>query len=425
MRKTNQLIWLALLMTPTFLACNIVRAETMQNTPGPKITLGVPVVVSRAPLGLREWGPWQFPSIQRLPDGRLQIAYHMAADSATAYGTPPGVAVSGDNGKTWTEMKPGDPAFSWAWDSAPALLVLPNGDLLRQVQLRSRKFQDVQEKLPPPFTTWTASYTMYLAEKMPKELAGYRFSRLKKGSREWVEETADVNIPGAVHTVAREDGNVLIFPCVWRIKIAPDGTLWGVDHNLRVVDGTLRTPLAISFLRSTDHGHTWNLLSEIPYQPDKEADSFWDKNEGFEEPNITFMPDGSVFCLIRTTEAKVEPLYTSRSTDNGKTWSKPVVFDNLGVWPALLTLKNGVTLASYGRPGLYIRATNDPAGRSWGSRVTVVNPGAWGKDTCSYSDLIALNDHSALIVYSDFKYPDEQGQPRKTILVRKVTVVAK
>ena len=42
--------WLAPLMTPTFLACrNIVGAETMQNTPGPKITFGDPVVVSQPP----------------------------------------------------------------------------------------------------------------------------------------------------------------------------------------------------------------------------------------------------------------------------------------------------------------------------------------------------------------------------------------
>ena len=424
MTRTNQSIGLALLMTLTFLACNSVGAETVQNTPGPKIILGVPVVVSRAPLGLTKWGPWQFPSIQRLPDGRLQVGYNIGADSATAYGAQPGVAVSGDDGKTWTEMKPSDPAFPWV----SGLMVLPNGDLLRQVVLRSRKLQDVQEKLPPPFAIWTdklgGKVTTYLAEQMPKDLAGYRFSRLKKGSREWVEETADVNMPGAVRAVTN-DGNVLVFPWIQRIKIAPDGTLWGIDHSLRVVDGALRTPLAIVFLRSTDYGHTWNFISEIPYQPDKEADSLWDKNDGFEEPNITFLPDGSVFCLIRTSEEKAEPMYQSRSTDNGRTWSKPVVFDDLGVWPALLTLKNGVTLASYGRPGLYLRATNDPDGRSWGGRVTVVNPGGWGRDTCSYSDLIALDDHSALIAYSDFNYPDAAGKPRKTILVRKVTLIAK
>lgn len=430
MRKTNPFIRLAVLMMLMVPACKVAGAEAAQDTQGPKITLGAPVVVSRAPLGFRKWGPWQFPSIQRLPDGRLQIAYHIAADSAAAYGTPPGVAVSSDNGDTWTEVKPADPASAGALDAAqtaPAVIALPNGDLLRQVLLRSRKLQDGREKLPPSIP-WTDSsggnLTLYLSESLPKELAGYRFSRLKKGYHEWAEETAEVNIPGEVRGVYN-DGNILVFPWIQRVKLAPDGTLWGVSHGLRVVNGALRTPLAIIFIRSTDYGHTWNLLSEIPYQPDKKADRLWDKNEGFEEPNITFLPDGSVFCLIRTSEQEAGPMYQSRSTDHGKTWSKPVVFDDLGVWPALLTLKNGVTLASYGRPGLYVRATRDPHGRRWGGRVTVVKPGGWGRDTCSYSDLFALSDHSALIAYSDFNYPDAEGKPRKTILVRKITLSAK
>lgn len=394
----------------------------MQNTLGPRIILDAPVVVSQAPIGLKDWGPWQFPAIQRLPDGRLQIGYHIAEDSASAYGTAQGVTISDDNGQSWKEVKADEALPSCSWTSKT--LILPNGDLLHQVQLKSRKLEDIQEKLPLSFTTCTGGYgekiTLYSAEKMPKELAGYRFSRFKKGIGKWIEETADVNMPGAVRGVT---SGVLTFPWIHRIKIAPDGTLWGISHSRRVVDGVLQKYTAVCIIRSLDNGRTWNLLSEIAYQPDKKADRFWDKREGFTEPNITFLPDGSIFCLIRTTDGKgVGPLYMSRSTDNGKTWNTPAVFDDSGVWPALLTLKNGVTLASYGRPGLYIRATDDPADKSWGCKVAIVNPGELHKDTCSYSDLIALNGQSALIVYSDFNYPDKQGKPRKTILVRKITL---
>jgi len=42
--------------------------------------------------------------------------------------------------------------------------------------------------------------------------------------------------------------------------------------------------------------------------------------------------------------------------------------------------------------------------------------------TCSYSGLVALDDASALVTYSDFSYPNAQGIPVKTILARRVTV---
>ena len=41
---------------------------------------------------------------------------------------------------------------------------------------------------------------------------------------------------------------------------------------------------------------------------------------------------------------------------------------------------------------------------------------------CNNPELIALNSNTALLVYSDFYYPDEQGVKRKTILCRKITV---
>ena len=98
------------------------------------------------------------------------------------------------------------------------------------------------------------------------------------------------------------------------------------------------------------------------------------------------------------------------------------MFDDCGVLPRMLTLGNGVTLASYGRPGLYVRATADPSGLAWEQRVMVVEPVEKRGDTCSYSALLALDERTALLAYSDFNYPDAQGQKCKSILVRTVTV---
>ena len=115
-------------------------------------------------------------------------------------------------------------------------------------------------------------------------------------------------------------------------------------------------------------------------------------------------------------------LVSCSSLDSGQTWSHPRVFDDCGVWPRTLTLENGVTLAAYGRPGLYVRATADPTGLEWEEREVVVEPAEGRSDTCSYSALLALNDRTALLAYSDFNYPNEQGRKCKTILVRTLTV---
>ena len=388
----------------------------MANIEMPKITLGDPVVVSRAPVGLTHWGPWQFPtSIERLADGRLHLEYHAELDAAAAYGLPTSHALSSDNGETWSLLKVAKYMCPLANGGNGALL-LPNGDRLRIVVLRSCKL----DELPEPFATserYGRTHFAYRAADLPEELrAGWHFARLKAGGSEWVEESATVRIPGEIRGATE---GLLVFPWVFRWRLAPDGSIWGLQHGSRIVDGQWPGDKCwILVLRSTDDGRTWDLHSEIPYQPDKAADSKWDQHEGFTEPDVSFMPDGSVLCLIRTGG----PLYWSRSLDDGKTWSTPRVFDDVGVWPQLLTLENGVTLASYGRPGMYVRATADPSGLAWGERVTVVQPGERSKDTCSYSGLLALDDDTALLAYSDFNYPDEQGQKRKTILVRRVTV---
>ena len=75
------------------------------------------------------------------------------------------------------------------------------------------------------------------------------------------------------------------------------------------------------------------------------------------------LPDGSISILLRT--GGNNPSYIARSTDGCKTWTKPKIFDSNGVLPQILTLKNGITLASYGRPILKVRATSDPSGIDW------------------------------------------------------------
>lgn len=384
---------------------------TMQ---APHITLGEPVVVAQGPADIRHWGPWQFPSIERLADGGLHVTYHLEQDAYKAYGMPKGHAVSYDNGQTWQAVA-----------DAPATsgLLLPNGDRLRTVTLRSRPVAELA--LPAPLATCKGTYgSTYLAFRpadLPAELQdGWRFQRLAAGGCAWLDEAATMRFPGEVRWAG--DG-MFTFPWIWRLRLAPDGTLWGLNYGLYAPDGRLAEHWAVLLLRSTDHGHSWDLHSAIPYQGDPQVDAAWDKREGFSENNLAFLADGSLICFLRTTDGNgVGPLYAARSTDGGASWSRPRGFDDLGVWPAVVELGCGATLVSYGRPGLYVRATLDPIGQNWCERATVVAPGAVGKDTCSYSDLLALDDRTAIIAYSDFDVRGEDGLAHKAIMVRTVSV---
>jgi hypothetical protein len=372
-------------------------------------------------------------------------------DSSTCYGKSLAHAVSSDDGKSWTAVSQRD---ATGHKDVPHMgTLLSNGDWLTDARRKTIKVTDeIRRMLPKPLAGHPC---IFKAEDFPKELAGYRVFRLPAGKTHWREEYTEVTIPGAVRGINAANvevnisgeirsmkNGVLPFPCLCNGAQAgivfKDGSLLFAQYNTRLVKGKLREDYASVFLTTTDQGHTWQLKSEIPYQPDKQNDPTWKErdelgwHEGFPEPDITLLPDGSVFCLMRTTAGStvIGPTYWSRSTDKGKTWSRPKIFDHCGVLPRLLTLKNGVTLACYGRPGFYVRASSDPSGIIWGDRIEIIKPALnrnncnWhNRDTCGYGGLVALSDDSAMVVYSDFEYPQAPYQTAcKTILVRKLTV---
>ncbi len=137
------------------------------------------------------------------------------------------------------------------------------------------------------------------------------------------------------------------------------------------------------------------------------------------------LKDGSLFVALRTTDGHgVGPMYFARSSDLGRTWSKAKPFTPTGVMPRLLLLGNGTLVMSSGRPGVDLRFSFDGHGKRWTEPRKLV-PADESKpqaDSCGYTDLLALDNDTFLLVYSWFKRPGADGLPHKSVLVRRVTV---
>jgi len=98
-------------------------------------------------------------------------------------------------------------------------------------------------------------------------------------------------------------------------------------------------------VRSTDQGQTWRYLSTVA-TPDP---AVVDDSEGFNEWSIVRLADGRLLGIIRT--GHYTPLVASWSSDEGKTWTKPVTPAGLGPGcdPWVIRLSDGRLALAYGQ----------------------------------------------------------------------------
>ena len=376
------------------------------------VEIGSPVLIVQGPPGEQRWGRYQFPSIYRMDGNRLMVSVHVEADAAEAYGLPSRLFVSSDGGASWRE------------DSGamkrPHGLRLPNGDWLRidtPAALRAEKL-----KFPQPvgqMNSYSLTYTLYRVADLPPALRRIFFRRFTR--RSWHSQSAELEDPLALRYVV--DGR---FPMIWwgDLRTTPDGQILAVTYPSITQSGSRFVANAACF-RSQDFGRTWNLQGRIAYQPDPKADPKADLRDGFTEPAFEILADGSLLAVLRTTDGHgIGPMYHSYSQDSGKTWTRPVAFAPNGVLPRLLRLGNGVLVLASGRPGAELRFSFDGRGESWTPPYPLVTLSSDKSqvDSCGYTDLVALDANTFLVVYSWFRMPDTEGRPRKSILVRRVRV---
>lgn len=441
----------------------------MDQVPAMKIELGEERVVLR---GIRPeeqiWGPYQFPKAYKR-DGRLIVVIHISHDEVKSWGAPRIWCESRDNGETWEKIE----------NPIPAELIgipLGNGDRLYFPNLCGIKLDDY--KVPPRLmltpdyekfyektgrnegylprydgvTRWMngAIIAGYHADRLSGWLSKKEFTieRIPAGETKPRVEKVPVDWPyltRAVHQIGEEYFVEPLGPyCQDMAKTGPDGALWvwvACPLHINPQTGLFSPYFSVELFRSDDNGYTFRQRAHFEYEADGREYPY--QSGGFVECDFEFMPDNSLVVFLRSTWAATTgiewgPMYMSRSGDNGVTWSKPARFSDVGILPRLCKLDCGATLLSYARPGAYLCVSEDKSGRKWGkpfvltepadrsgsANVRIENPNFYEwEGTCYNNALIAIGDNKALLFYSDFYYPDENGIKRKTILCRTITVV--
>jgi hypothetical protein len=445
-----------------------------------KIKMGKPVCVYQgdAPEKLH-WGFVQFPWLYNTADGDILLSIHCEDDAPFAIDGGKMYFKTSDGGKSWRVADASD-VKRMGYRTAQGDMLMPRAFPAKSVKRMKRptwfgnyriptddvlpKPSSDPDSLPFPAAISTNVFGsfdyLYYVDSLPDSICpkGLLFSRLKQGESEprefiadadWKHRLVRIYDPQVVYDSWKGEDNELIVssPGLYsgpRIKLGPDGkTLWlaeykeGTDPETGVYSGKGGSYI----LNSTDNGESWRCVSYIRYEGDADKDHFAYMRDGFSEPSIEFMGDGSMLCLLRTCGVfggtpEWGPTYLARSTDGGKSWSKPQYFKDRGALPQLLRLECGATLAVITRPGIFVYGSDDE-GYTWDCELEVMTdcdrsalgntvperPNFWEyAGSCCNCTILPIAENKALLAYSDFYYPDENGVKRKSILTVEITV---
>lgn len=414
---------------------------------GIKVTAGEPRVVMFAPEGRtadREgnikklghlgpslavegrWGQYMFPEVNRLRSGHILVRVNVGGDADRNYQD----YISDDGGLNWTHVaryfEDEMPARDWG------VKTLPDGEEIK-VSVPNKDPKNIFEDIPITITaanlkTYAGGY--YRLGDLPREQQCVPLLTRKPGQEQWTEEKAYLD-PDIL--VKNSIPNPLTSLWIGDKKILPDGSIARVDFKqgglLKVSDvgpdGKIK-PQPHRFLRSFDRGRTWKVSNEIPtikwwpFRPDLST----------VRPHLLAFPNGNWVVSFRHNGLYYSgggPLIVIRSTDQGKTWSKPKAIRMPAVNPNGLVLENGIAAMVYQRPGVYMTFCADGKGEKWGNDITLVKGGRSERDqnSCCNGTFLPTGKDKFLYVYTKWDVPDPWGQPRQAVIAQEFIVSRK
>ena len=348
-------------------------------------------VVGRTTDGFFRYQAW--PTVTKDANG---ILYAAASGHRLGHVCPFGkdlMYISRDEGESWegpiiindTYMDDRD-AGLYAWGDGNLVLTW--------FSLLPEKF-DEREPRTPLLTTPLPMAARQLWKELPAEQcdAGAFMKVSHDGGKTWGEKIR-VPLTSPHGPIRRKDGSLFFFG---KVYLCPDET-YPNRH--------------ICAAESFDEGKTWHKLGvvDLPQVDPAIAPEGGVNETHVHEPHAIELPDGTLLGAVRISgfggHAR-NMIYTTRSTDGGRTWSKPEILDLVGAPPHLMLHSSGAVVLTYStrvEPHTQRAKISWDGGLTWGKEIIVAPPSPdWDH---GYPSTVELSDGSLLTVYYQ-KYPGD------------------
>lgn len=405
------------------------------------------------------WGVYAIPWMWRTPDGKIYICVNGTPDNADIdYGFSPFdlLFVSEDGGESFHEADKESVKLPSFTGVEPPYYRLSDGRFL-SVRLcpENTPIENVEPYKIFPGVNGEFLFYAYRLGDIPASSRALEMEEYSPDGKLMKREPLTIDFPSLeipVFGAAKvTDGKETLLDEYVPVKSQRLETYHTIHALCELRDGTIlactRGQAAsvsdgvydmVYCLASEDGGKTFRYRADITSPTDAPKFGYSYEN------SLTVAPNGDLLVVMRTEHCavpEIEPTTDamfSRSTDNGHTWSTPVAIADGCVTPHLITLKNGVIVFVYGRPGVHMKYSTD-SGKSWSEPITLIGKTLsehrargddymdckfWDMDTYANTFVEVLSEDTFLICYTDMKYQTGDGLNHRTTLVRKITFKA-
>ena len=342
--------------------------STVRGAPPPPVPGAEHIVIQR------QAGVWSsFPIIYQLPDEFRTLCVQFGARMTASHVEPRSERmnfVSTDGGRTWQKSPRAAPNPAWATGpSRPGRLVVADAHGWRYVEASRRSEFEARgiEVRNSPDGRVTYAYGCYVRTS-------------DDGGATWQQREIEVPAKGLIMTYHDPASYVRL----------------DARTILRAVYGK---PLAnirhyeVWLLRSEDDGATWN-FSTLAADPDRKR--------SFGETALVQAGNGDLVAMMRTEPMLGSKMWSTRSADRGRTWSKPVESPLHGHPAHLLRLRDATLLCTYGfrDAPIGIRAAfSHDHGRTWPENEIVALRADGSSTDSGYPISTELADGTLVTVY--------------------------